>query len=182
MFFPVHNFRRDGFRGWDQRFSIYDAHAIAFGGQHDGRNQLFTNLQIPTGGSIKGTSLEHATYGLRVLSSVRLTASQLTAAQVAIKRKIKPVKGAECFMRVFPDVPVCVKGNETRMGKGKGGFEYWACRVPVGRVVFEVGGGGIREEIARQGTYIHSDPEVLGFMASQTRSVAASVTIRSVVE
>jgi ribosomal protein L16 len=54
-------------------------------------------------------------------------------------------------MRVFPDVPVCVKGNETRMGKGKGGFEYWACRVPVGRVVFEVGGGGIREEIARQG-------------------------------
>lgn len=108
-------------------------------------------MQIPTGGSIKGTSLEHATYGLRVLSSVRLTASQLTAAQVAIKRKIKPVKGAECFMRVFPDVPVCVKGNETRMGKGKGGFEYWACRVPVGRVVFEVGGGGIREEIARQG-------------------------------
>jgi hypothetical protein len=37
------------------------------------------------------------------------------------------------------------------MGKGKGSFEYWACRVPVGRVVFEVGGGGIREEIARQG-------------------------------
>jgi len=55
-------------------------------------------------------------------------------------------------MRVFPDIPVCVKGNETRMGKGKGSFEYWACRVPLGRVVFEVGGGGIREEIAKQGT------------------------------
>jgi len=54
-------------------------------------------------------------------------------------------------MRVFPDIPVCVKGNETRMGKGKGSFEYWACRVPLGRVVFEVGGGGIREEIAKQG-------------------------------
>lgn len=62
------------------------------------------------------------------------------------------------------------------MGKGKGAFEYWACRlvllsqilpfacisswinlvlsysrVPVGRVVFEVGGGGIREEIAKEG-------------------------------
>jgi hypothetical protein len=61
------------------------------------------------------------------------------------------VKGAEVFMRVFPDIPVCVKGNETRMGKGKGSFEYWACRVPLGRVVFEVGGGGIREEIAKQG-------------------------------
>lgn len=36
------------------------------------------------------------------------------------------------------------------MGKGKGAFEYWACRVPAGRVVMEITGGGIREEIARQ--------------------------------
>jgi ribosomal protein L16 len=110
-----------------------------------------TNTQIPTGGSLKGSSLEHAPFGLRLLTPARLTAAQLTSAQVAIKRRIKQVKGAECFLRVFPDVAVCVKGNETRMGKGKGGFEYWACRVPVGRVVFEVGGGGIREEIAKQG-------------------------------
>jgi len=105
------------------------------------------------GGSIKGTTLEHGTYGIRTLGSARLTADQLTSAITAIKRKIKPVKGAEVFMRVFPDVPVCVKGNETRMGKGKGSFEYWACRVPLGRVVFEVGGGGIREEIAKQGMF-----------------------------
>lgn len=84
------------------------------------------------------------------MTAVRLTAAQLTSAQAAVKRKIKPVKGAELFLRVFPDVPVCVKGNETRMGKGKGTFEYWACRVPAGRVIFEVAGGNIREEIARQ--------------------------------
>lgn len=36
-------------------------------------------------------------------------------------------------MRVFPDIPVCVKGNETRMGKGKGAFEFWACRLVSGR-------------------------------------------------
>jgi hypothetical protein len=36
------------------------------------------------------------------------------------------------------------------MGKGKGAFEYWACRVPAGRVVMEVAGGGIREEVAKQ--------------------------------
>ncbi|KAK4685953.1 large subunit ribosomal protein L16, partial [Tremellales sp. Uapishka_1] len=105
---------------------------------------------LPIGGSIKGTTLQHGTFGLRLLSSTRLSASQLTSAMATIKRKIKPVKGAECWMRVFPDVPVCVKGNETRMGKGKGTFEFWACRVPTGRVVFEIGGGGIREEIARQ--------------------------------
>ncbi|GHJ84031.1 hypothetical protein NliqN6_0433 [Naganishia liquefaciens] len=107
-------------------------------------------VSLPTGGSTKGTTLQLGSFGLRLLESTRLTAKQLTSAEVAVKRKIKPVKGAECWMRVFPDVPVCVKGNETRMGKGKGAFEYWACRVPMGRVVFEVGGGGIREEIAKE--------------------------------
>lgn len=85
-------------------------------------------VSIPIGGSTKGTTLQLGQFGLRVLGSTRLTAKQLQSAEVAIKRKIKPVKGAECWMRVFPDVPVCVKGNETRMGKGKGAFEYWACR------------------------------------------------------
>ncbi|CEL63186.1 54S ribosomal protein L16, mitochondrial OS=Schizosaccharomyces pombe (strain 972 / ATCC 24843) GN=mrpl16 PE=3 SV=1 [Rhizoctonia solani AG-1 IB] len=79
---------------------------------------------------------------------MRLTAKQLQAAEVVIKRKLKIIKTSQIWMRVFPDLPVCVKGNETRMGKGKGSFEYWACRVPTGRVVFEIG-GGIREEIAR---------------------------------
>lgn len=102
------------------------------------------------GGSTKGTTLQYGGFGLRLLEQVRLTAAQLTSAQAALKRKIKPVKGAEVHIRVFPDVPVCVKGNETRMGKGKGTFEYWACRVPAGRVVFEIAGGGIREEIAKQ--------------------------------
>ncbi|KAJ9123594.1 hypothetical protein QFC24_003810 [Naganishia onofrii] len=118
------------------------------------------------GGSTKGTTLQLGTYGLRLLEGTRLTAKQLSSAEVAVKRKIKPVKGAECWMRVFPDVPVCVKGNETRMGKGKGAFEYWACRVPVGRVVFEVGGGGIREEIAKEEFITISSPPRLGSIAS----------------
>lgn len=102
------------------------------------------------GGSVKGTTLQYGGFGIRLLEQVRLTAAQLKSAQAALKRKIKPVKGAEVHLRVFPDIPVCVKGNETRMGKGKGTFEYWACRVPAGRVVFEIAGGGIREEIAKQ--------------------------------
>lgn len=85
------------------------------------------------------------------MGSARLSSAQLTACREAIKRKIKTVKGAEVFLRVFPDIPVCVKGNEVRMGKGKGSFEFWACRVPMGRVILEIGGGGIREEIAKAG-------------------------------
>ena len=37
------------------------------------------------------------------------------------------------------------------MGKGKGTFEFWACRAAVGKVIFEVGGGDIAEQVAKDG-------------------------------
>ncbi len=113
-------------------------------------------MQVPTGGSIKGTTIATGEFGLRLLEPARLSAAVLTTCRDAMKKKIKTVKGARVFLRVFPDVPVAVKGNEVRMGKGKGSFEYWAARVRMGKVVFEIGGGGIREEIAKQGK--HSIP------------------------
>jgi len=107
-------------------------------------------IPIPIGGSVKGTTLAYGDWGLRIKGEgVRLTAKQLTSAEEVIKRKIKPIKGAKVFLRVFPDIPVCIKGNETRMGKGKGTFEYWATRVSTGRVIFEIGGTLVREELAR---------------------------------
>ncbi|KAG6379608.1 ribosomal protein L16p/L10e-domain-containing protein [Boletus reticuloceps] len=109
-------------------------------------------IPIPTGGSTRGTTLAYGEYGIRIKGQgVRFTAKQLATAEEVIKRAIKVVKGAKLYMRVFPDIPVCIKGNETRMGKGKGTFEFWATRVPTGRVIFEVGGVPIREEIAREG-------------------------------
>lgn len=83
---------------------------------------------FPIGGSTKGTTVTQGLYGIRALEPTRLSAVQITAAETALKRKLKVVRGSQVFMRVFPDIPVCVKGNETRMGKGKGSFEYWACR------------------------------------------------------
>lgn len=89
-------------------------------------------VAFPTGGSVKGTTVSQGIYGIRTLEPCRLSATQLSAAETALKRKLKVVRGSQVFMRVFPDVPVCVKGNETRMGKGKGSFEYWACRYVAG--------------------------------------------------
>ncbi|GBC03763.1 hypothetical protein RclHR1_05300004 [Rhizophagus clarus] len=60
-------------------------------------------------------------------------------------------------MRVFPDIPVTSKGNETRMGKGKGSFEYYACRVPMNKILFEIGGGNIRREVAKEALRLASD-------------------------
>jgi len=127
-------------------------------------------VPVRTGGSTSGTTLEHGEYGIRVNEATRLSAKQLASAQEALRRGIKPIKGARLYTRVFTDIPVCIKvgpaaqsarlgrlttrsvqGNETRMGKGKGTFEYWACRAPVGKVIFEVGGGGIAEQVAKDG-------------------------------
>lgn len=110
-------------------------------------------ITIPfnTGGSLKGTTVQQGEYGIRVLEPTRLSAKQLVAAETALKRKLKVIKGAQVFLRVFPDIPVCIKGNETRMGKGKGTFEYWACRANMGRVIFEIGGPvEIRPEVAKE--------------------------------
>jgi ribosomal protein L16 len=84
-------------------------------------------LPIPVGGSLKGTTLSFGDYGIRVKGmGKRVTAKQLQTADLAMRYKVKNIKGAKIHLRVFPDLPVGVKGNETRMGKGKGGFEYWA--------------------------------------------------------
>lgn len=110
-------------------------------------------ITIPfnTGGSTRGTTLQEGPYGIRLLAPCRLSAKQLVSAETALKRKLKVVKGAQVFLRVFPDIPVCIKGNETRMGKGKGTFEYWACRANMGKVVFEIGGPvEIRMEVAKE--------------------------------
>ena len=44
------------------------------------------------------------------------------------------------WIRVYPDVPVSQKPAEVRMGSGKGGVEYWACRVYPGTIMFEMDG------------------------------------------
>ncbi|KAJ8587366.1 ribosomal protein L16 [Rhizopogon salebrosus TDB-379] len=133
--------------------------------RHKGR------VPIPIGGSTKGTTLAYGEWGIRIKGmGVRFSAKQLTTAEEVIKRKIKVVKGAKVYLRVFPDIPVCIKGNETRMGKGKGTFEFWATRVPTGRVIFEIGGTPIREELAREALRQAADklPTTMEFITRST--------------
>ncbi|RIA80844.1 ribosomal protein L16p/L10e-domain-containing protein [Glomus cerebriforme] len=114
-------------------------------------------VPVRIGGSTKGNTIAFGSFGLRVKDGVRLSSAQLTAAHTVIKRKIKVIKGSQVWMRVFPDIPVTSKGNETRMGKGKGSFEYYACRVPMNKILFEIGGGNIRREVAKEALRLATD-------------------------
>ncbi|KAL7414953.1 ribosomal protein L10e/L16 [Mrakia frigida] len=117
---------------------------------HRNRKTLKGRIPIRTGGSTRGTTLAFGgEFGMRAKGEARLSAKTLEACYDVLRRKIKGNKGAQIFMRVFPDRPICVKGNETRMGKGKGTFEYWACNVPMNHMLFEIRGGNIRPEMAK---------------------------------
>ncbi|BGP25292.1 54S ribosomal protein l16 [Rhodotorula toruloides] len=106
-------------------------------------------VPLALGGSIKGTVLEHGDYGLRANQATRLTAKHLEVCEATLKKALKPIRGCQVWLRLFPDIPVCIKGNETRMGKGKGTFEYWGCRARVGKVILEIGGPNLRPEMAK---------------------------------
>src|SRR6266545_539208 len=72
--------------------------------RHKGR------VPIPIGGSTKGTTLAYGDWGIRIKGNgARLRAKQLTTAQEVIIKKLKILKGAKVYLRVFPDIPVCIK-------------------------------------------------------------------------
>lgn len=86
----------------------------------------------------RGFRLSFGSYGLKALEPGRITAAQIEAARRAITRCMKRV--GKVWIKVYPDLPVTQKPAEVRMGSGKGGVEYWACRVYPGTIIFEMDG------------------------------------------
>lgn len=99
-----------------------------------------------TGQAKGGTTVSFGDYGLQALECGWITARQIEAARIAINRRVK--RGGKLFIRIFPDKPISKKPAETRMGKGKGGPEYWVAVVRPGRVLYEI--QGVPEALARE--------------------------------
>ncbi|MBC8073204.1 MAG: 50S ribosomal protein L16 [Deltaproteobacteria bacterium] len=93
-----------------------------------------------------GNTVDFGDIGLQATTCGWITARQIEAARVAINRHIK--RGGKLYVRIFPDKPVSKKPAETRMGKGKGGPEYWVAVVRPGRVIYEL--EGVPETLARE--------------------------------
>lgn len=114
-------------------------------------------VPVRTGGSTKGNTVVFGTYGLRLKSEgVRLKAIQLKEADNIIMKYMRP-NGGKLWRRLSTAVAVCIKGNETRMGKGKGPFDHWMARVPTGKVLFECSGENLHEKVAREAFRIAAD-------------------------
>lgn len=102
-------------------------------------------------GNIRGKAtdkleLSFGMFGLKALEPKWVTARQLEAARRAMTRFIQ--RGGKVWIRVFPDKPVTIKGNEIRMGGGKGAVDHYVTVVKPGMMLFEM--DGVKEEVARE--------------------------------
>lgn len=93
-----------------------------------------------------GNKVSFGDFGLKATTRGRLTARQIEAARRAITRHVK--RGANIWIRVFPDKPITKKPLEVRQGKGKGNVEYWVAQIQPGRMLYEI--QGVDEELARE--------------------------------
>lgn len=105
--------------------------------------------RLQRGGSTRGTTVVWGDYGLRMKDhDRRISAKQLELGYKTIQAKLRGMN-FKLYTRVSANIGVYTKGNEVRMGKGKGKFDYWAARVPVSRVVFELS-GPVHEKVVKE--------------------------------
>lgn len=104
--------------------------------------------RVRTGGSTKGTTVVWGDYGLRMRDhDRRISAKQLQIGAETIRKRLRGQR-YRLYTRVCANIGVYTSGNEVRMGKGKGSFDYWAARVAVSRILFELK-GDLHEQIVR---------------------------------
>lgn len=77
----------------------------------------------------------------------RISAAQFKNGEDVIRRRLRGMN-YRLFTRVHTGTAVYTKGNESRMGTGKGSFDHWAARVPVSRVIFELK-ADVHEQVIR---------------------------------
>ncbi|KAF2258762.1 ribosomal protein L16 [Lojkania enalia] len=104
--------------------------------------------RVPTGGSMRGTTVIWGDYGLRLRDhDRRIAASQLRIAEETIKKRLRGMK-FRLYHRIAANIGVYTSGNESRMGTGKGSFDHWASRVAVSKIIFEIK-GDLHEQVVK---------------------------------
>lgn len=79
-------------------------------------------------------------YGLQAVTSGKVTAAQLEAGRLVVRRFSK--KQAFLRINVFPYAAVTKKPTSARMGKGKGKVSSWVCPIKAGRIIYEISSMG----------------------------------------
>lgn len=94
----------------------------------------------------RGTVLSFGVYGLKAITSGRITNRQIESARIAMTRYMK--REGQVWIRIFPDIPITRKPQEVRMGKGKGSLDHYVAMVTAGKIMFEI--DGVSPEVAQE--------------------------------
>ena len=134
--------------------------------------------RVPTGGSTRGTTVVWGDWGLRMKDhDRRVSAAQLSIGAETIKKRLRGLK-YRFYTRVCANIGVYTSGNEMRMGKGKGSFDYWASRVAVSKILFEVK-GDLHERVVRDAFRLAAS-KMPGMSPRYTINQASSLSARPV--
>lgn len=90
------------------------------------------------GKATRMTKLSFGDYGLKSLQAGWISSRQIESARRAITGHVQ--RGAQVFIRIFPDKPITAKVSEMPMGKGKGAVDHYVAVVKPGTIMFEING------------------------------------------
>jgi len=96
------------------------------------------------GKASRNITLHYGQFGIQALEPVWLTSKQIEAARRTISRYTK--KTGKLWIKIFPDKPVTVRTEESRMGSGKGAVDHWVAVIKPGNILFEI--KGVSKQIA----------------------------------
>jgi large subunit ribosomal protein L16 len=90
------------------------------------------------GKAMSGNYLAFGSFGLKAMGNSWVTSRQIEAARRAMTRYVQ--RGGKIWIRIFPDKPITLHGNESPMGGGKGAVDHFVAGVQKGRMLFEMDG------------------------------------------
>lgn len=86
----------------------------------------------------RANAVSYGDFGLKSSDHGWVTSRQIESVRRVLTRYVR--RGGKIWIRIFPDRPVTMKGNETPMGGGKGSPDHYVAVVKPGTVLFEMGG------------------------------------------
>ncbi len=90
------------------------------------------------GMAVRKIAISFGSAGLKSLEAGWITSRQIEAARRAVTGYLQ--RRGKMWIRIFPDKSVSVKGNEIRMGGGKGAVDHYVAPVKPGTIMFEIDG------------------------------------------
>jgi large subunit ribosomal protein L16 len=82
--------------------------------------------------------LSHGLVAFQTLETGLIIPEQLETCRRLIVKKL-PFSN-KIWFKVFPNWVAVSRSKGVRMGRGKGDFNHWYCKVKKGRILFEIGG------------------------------------------